>query len=84
MRLADVIYYVVDAVEGVDGHGERLLRHAILYEQLPVILVINKLDRLITELKLPPLDAYRKLRVIIDTCNNIIASCNATRLLVSP
>jgi U5 small nuclear ribonucleoprotein component len=35
-------------------------------------LVINKVDRLILELKLPPADAYYKLRHTIEEVNTII------------
>jgi len=38
---------------------ERILKQA-LSEGLSVVLIINKLDRLILELKLPPQDAYYK------------------------
>ena len=44
---------------------ERLVQHAI-QERLAVTLCINKIDRLILELKLPPTDAYYKLKHIID------------------
>lgn len=39
---------------------ERAIRHAV-QEKVPIIVVINKVDRLILELKLPPTDAYHKL-----------------------
>ena len=35
---------------------ERLLKHAV-QEKLAIIICINKIDRLILELKLPPTDA---------------------------
>lgn len=41
----------------------RLLKYAV-QEQLPIVVVINKIDRLIVELKLPPNDAYFKLRYV--------------------
>ena len=44
---------------------ERLIQHA-LHERLAITICINKIDRLILELKLPPTDAYYKLRHIID------------------
>jgi U5 small nuclear ribonucleoprotein component len=50
---------------------ERLIKHA-LQEQLSIVLCINKIDRLILELKLPPTDAYFKLRHIVDEVNAII------------
>lgn len=86
MRLADAVLLCVDAAESLSEHSEQLLRHAVVGEQLPVVLVLTKVDRLIVDLKLPPLDAYRKLRTVVDSVNNIIASCGTTydRCLVSP
>ncbi|KAG6739913.1 hypothetical protein POTOM_057531 [Populus tomentosa] len=56
---------------------ERAIRHAI-QEQLPIVVVINKVDRLITELKLPPKDAYHKLRHTIEVINNHISAVSST------
>ncbi|KAI9073863.1 hypothetical protein K1719_044177 [Acacia pycnantha] len=53
LRLADGAVLIVDAAEGVMVNTERAIRHAI-QERLPIAVVINKVDRLITELKLPP------------------------------
>jgi len=74
-RLADAVVLVVDAVEGVMLATERAVRHAV-QEQLPVMLVINKVDRLILELKLPPQDAYHKLVHTIDEVNAILEKLN--------
>lgn len=52
---------------------ERLIKHA-LQEGLALTLCINKVDRLMLELKLPPTDAYFKLRHIVDEVNAIIRS----------
>jgi 116 kDa U5 small nuclear ribonucleoprotein component len=86
MRLADAVLFCVDAAESLSDHSEQLLRHALVREQLPVVLILTKVDRLIVDLKLPPLDAYRKLRMVVDAVNNIIASCGTTydSYLVSP
>ena len=51
---------VADAVEGCIGQTERCIAHAIEHKAA-LTLVINKVDRLIVELKLPPTDAYFKL-----------------------
>ncbi|KFG40056.1 elongation factor 2 family protein [Toxoplasma gondii GAB2-2007-GAL-DOM2] len=61
MRLCDGAIIVIDALEGVMSNTDRLLRHAV-EEQLDIVVVINKLDRLILELRLPPADAYHKIR----------------------
>lgn len=50
---------------------ERLIKHAV-QERLAVTVCINKIDRLILELKLPPTDAYYKLRHIVDEVNGLI------------
>ena len=72
LRVADGAALVVDAIEGIMLHTEMLLRQ-IISEGLPLILVINKVDRLILELKLPPEDAYHKLRNVIDSVNAYVA-----------
>lgn len=71
LRLADGIVLVVDAVEGVLATTERLVRMAIA-ERCALSLLINKVDRLIIELKLPPTDAYLKLVNVIDEVNAAI------------
>lgn len=50
---------------------ERAIRHAV-QERLPVTVCINKIDRLILELKLPPTDAYYKLRFVLDQINSLL------------
>lgn len=77
LRLADGAVLIVDAVEGVMVNTERAIRHAI-QERIPIVLVINKVDRLITELKLPPKDAYFKLKHIVETVNNQITAASST------
>lgn len=71
-RLSDGIVLVVDAVEGVMLATERLIKHAV-QERLAVTVVINKIDRLIIELKLPPTDAYFKLRHTLDEINSLLS-----------
>jgi 116 kDa U5 small nuclear ribonucleoprotein component len=71
MRMVDGVVLFVDAAEGVMLNTERLLKHAI-QEKLAVTVCINKIDRLILELKLPPQDAYFKLKHIIDEINGLI------------
>lgn len=88
MRLADAVILCVDVVESLLNFGERLIQHAVQKERLPVVLILTKLDRLIVELKLPPIDAYRKMRIVIDTVNNAIQKFSPpgeeNKYLVSP
>jgi U5 small nuclear ribonucleoprotein component len=44
------------------------------YIYLSIYLVINKIDRLILELKIPPIDAYYKLMHTIEEINTIISN----------
>ena len=71
MRLADGVLLVVDSVEGVMLVTEKAIKQAC-QEGLPICLLISKVDRLITELKVPPNDAYFKLRHTIDEVNSLI------------
>lgn len=73
LRLADGVLLCVDAAEGVMLATERVIKQAV-GEGLPVVLMITKVDRLITELKLPPADAYYKLRHTIEEVNAVIAA----------
>eukprot|EP00933_Yihiella_yeosuensis_P039215 TRINITY_DN3315_c0_g2_i1.p1 TRINITY_DN3315_c0_g2~~TRINITY_DN3315_c0_g2_i1.p1 ORF type:complete len:983 (-),score=238.98 TRINITY_DN3315_c0_g2_i1:118-3066(-) len=66
--LADGVVIFVDVVVGLTQHVERMVKHA-LQDKLDVVLVINGMDRLIVELKLPPADAYHKLRFCIEDIN---------------
>ena len=71
LRLVDGVVLVVDVVEGVQINTEQIIKHAVL-EDLPLTLVVNKMDRLILELKLPPTDAYFKLKHVIEEVNTVI------------
>jgi len=71
VRLADGVVLVVDVVEGVQANTEQIIKHAVL-EDMPLTLVVNKMDRLILELKLPPSDAYFKLKHVIEEVNRVI------------
>lgn len=72
LRVADGAVVVVDIVEGVMLNTERLLRHAVL-DGLPIVVVLNKMDRLIVELKLPPEDAYHKIVHTLEEVNALLA-----------
>lgn len=71
MRLCDGVVLFVDAAEGVSLNTERLLKHAI-QEKLAITVCINKIDRLMLELKLPPQDAYFKLKHIVEEINGLL------------
>ncbi|MPC12704.1 U5 small nuclear ribonucleoprotein component [Portunus trituberculatus] len=71
MRLSDGVVLFIDAAEGVMLNTQRLLKHAA-QERLALTVCINKVDRLILELKLPPQDAYYKLRHIVEEVNSLL------------
>ena len=73
-RLADGALLCVDAAEGATAATRALVRECVR-ERLPISLVVTKVDRLITELKLPPGDAYHKLRRVVDETNAAIRAC---------
>ncbi|OLN82861.1 Pre-mRNA-splicing factor cwf10 [Colletotrichum chlorophyti] len=71
LRLVDGVCLVVDVVEGVQVNTEQIIKHAVL-QDIPLTLIINKMDRLILELKLPPKDAYFKLKHVVEEVNTVI------------
>jgi U5 small nuclear ribonucleoprotein component len=72
MRLVDGIVLVVDVVEGLMVNTEAVIRHA-LQENIKITLVVNKIDRLILELRLKPADAYYKIKHTIEEINTFIS-----------
>merc|ERR1719440_214791 len=71
VALSDGVVLFVDVVVGLTVHIERMMRYA-LQEKLHFVLVVNCLDRLVVELKLPPADAYHKLRFCIEEINETL------------
>ena len=71
-RLVDGVVLVVDVVEGVMHGTEAVIRHA-MQEKLKIVLVVNKMDRLILELRLPPSEAFFKIKHTIEEVNSVIA-----------
>jgi ribosome assembly protein 1 len=72
-RLCDGALVLVDVVEGVCTQTIAVLRQA-WQDRLRPILVINKFDRLITELKLAPIEAYHHLAQLIEQVNAVMGS----------
>jgi len=71
LRAVDGALVVVDAVEGPMTQTETVLMQA-LRERVKPILFINKVDRLIKEIKLTPEDIQRKFAKIILRVNTLI------------
>lgn len=79
-RLSDGAFILVDAVEGVHIQTHAVLRQAWI-EKVTPCLVLNKIDRLITELKLTPMEAYTRLQNIVHEVNNIISAYQSEKYL---
>lgn len=69
LAASDLALIVIDVVEGVTSVVEQLIKQSIR-NKLAICFVINKLDRLILDLKLPPMDAYLKLSHLIREINS--------------
>ena len=71
MEISNGVILVVDLAEGVMIGTELCLKSAII-RGLPVILILNSLDRLILELNLPPYAVHLRILTVIDELNVII------------
>lgn len=77
LRIVDGVLLVVDVLEGAHMmHVPMILKQALVVEGIHVVLLLNKIDRLILDLKLPPDDAYYKILHVIDCINAIIIEIN--------
>jgi elongation factor 2 len=75
MRAVDGAVVVVDAVEGTMPQTETVLRQA-LKEGVRPVLFINKVDRLINELKVDEQEMQIRLAKVIDKVNKLIKGMN--------
>ena len=75
MRAVDGAVVLVDAVEGTMPQTETVLRQA-LKEQVRPVLFINKVDRLINELKVDEMEMQIRLGKVIDKVNKLIRGMN--------
>ncbi|OJI07081.1 MAG: elongation factor EF-2 [Candidatus Micrarchaeum sp. ARMAN-1] len=72
MRAVDGVVLVVDPVEGVMPQTETVLRQALKEKAKPVLFV-NKVDRLLTELRLTPEQTFERLLKLINDINKLIS-----------
>uniref|UniRef100_A0A673T251 Elongation factor-like GTPase 1 n=1 Tax=Suricata suricatta TaxID=37032 RepID=A0A673T251_SURSU len=80
VRICDGCLIVVDAVEGVCPQTQAVLRQAWL-ENIRPALVINKIDRLIVELKFTPHEAYSHLKNILEQINALTGTLFTCKVL---
>ena len=71
MRAVDGIVLVVDPVEGIMPQTETVVRQALKEKAKPVLFV-NKVDRLLNELRLTPEQTYERLLNLINDINKLI------------
>ncbi len=76
MRAVDGTVIVVDSVEGVMPQTETVVRQA-LRERVKPVLFINKVDRLINELKLNGEEMQKRFIKVIGDVNNLISKYSA-------
>ena len=55
---------------------EAIIKHAV-QENVKITLVVNKIDRLILELRIKPADAYYKIKHTIEEVNAVIRYGNS-------
>ncbi|KAJ0081651.1 hypothetical protein Patl1_10777 [Pistacia atlantica] len=79
-RLSDGALVLVDAVEGVHIQTHAVLRQSWI-EKLTPCLVLNKIDRLICELSLSPMEAYNRLLRIVHEVNGIMSAYKSEKYL---
>lgn len=72
LRVTDGALVVVDTVEGVSVQTETVLRQA-LAERIKPVMIINKVDRALLELKLSKEELYQSFRKTIESANAAIA-----------
>ena len=71
MRAVDGVILVVDSVEGIMPQTETVLRQALKEKSKPTVF-INKIDRLINELKFTPQQTQERLAKLIGDINRLI------------
>ncbi|CDW57738.1 elongation factor Tu GTP binding [Trichuris trichiura] len=78
--LCDGVILVIDVVEGVCPQTIANLRLA-WKEDLQLCLVLNKIDRLFTEMKMTPLEAYNRLVQVLEQANAVTGELFVSREL---
>lgn len=79
VRLCDGGLVLVDCVEGVSTQTITVMRQAWI-ENLKPCLVFNKIDRLITELKMTPQEAYQHFKILLEQVNAQMGTLFAAKL----
>jgi len=75
LRVTDGALVVVDTIDGVCVQTETVLRQAIA-ERVKPVLMVNKVDRALLELQLPPEELYQAFCRSIESVNVIVSMYN--------
>ncbi|CRG99590.1 U5 small nuclear ribonuclear protein, putative [Plasmodium relictum] len=73
LNICECCCLVVDVIDGCMYVTENIIKSCI-YENVKIILIINCIDKLIMDLRLPPNDAYHKINYTIEEINMKIES----------
>lgn len=82
LDMADGVAFCVDIMEGLIGCGKRLLE-LVISRNLPIILVITKIDRAILEAKYSPDLMQRKINLIVEKVNQTL-KIHGSKQKISP
>ncbi|XP_045511876.1 elongation factor-like GTPase 1 isoform X2 [Pieris brassicae] len=80
VRLCDGAIVVVDVVEGVCPQTKLVLKQAYS-ENIKPVLVLNKIDRLIVEMRMTALDAYVHITQVLEQVNAVTGELFASEVL---
>lgn len=73
VRVSDGAILVVDVVEGVASQTKEVLRQA-WSEKVHPVLVLNKIDRLYSHLGLTPLEAFDRIKKVLEQVNAVVGT----------
>ena len=72
LRCSDGAMILADGLEGIMTQTETNIRLSVGNEKCKPVLFINKVDRLISELRLEPKEVGKKIEEVIHSANNLI------------
>jgi len=73
LKMVDGAIILIDVIEGICSQTESVIRQA-WDENIKCVLVLNKIDKLITTVQLSPLEAYEHLVNLLEKVNALMAS----------
>lgn len=80
VRICDGALIIVDVVEGVCPQTHAVLRQA-WKEGLKPLVILNKLDRLILELKMSPMEIYKQLLNVLGQINAVAGELFMSKII---